>query len=150
MVKCEINDEEYNENISEQKPTLIVDNPLCNISEENSNYNSNQEIAHKKKVKLIKTKTETTNNVCNQCGHEFTDKSSLKKHIKTVHEGIKRFKCTQCGWATNQSYDFKRDILSLRQLNICDLHDPRNLRLCVVYGPAFLRAGRAQVLENLT
>ena len=34
--------------------------------------------------------------MCNICGKGFVDKGHLKSHIKSVHEGIKPFKCPHC------------------------------------------------------
>ena len=34
---------------------------------------------------------------CNQCDHQFTQQSSLKTHIQSVHEGIK-YACKRCNY----------------------------------------------------
>ena len=38
---------------------------------------------------------------CPECGHEFTWKSNLTTHIKTVHRGQK-FKCPECDYEATQ------------------------------------------------
>ena len=41
---------------------------------------------------------------CPECGHEFTWKSSLATHIKSVHMGQK-FQCPECDYeATKKRY----------------------------------------------
>ncbi len=35
-------------------------------------------------------------NTCNQCGHCFVQSADLRKHVKTVHEGLRPFQCDIC------------------------------------------------------
>ena len=36
-------------------------------------------------------------NTCEECGKSFYAKHQLRSHIKTVHQGIKDYKCKYCG-----------------------------------------------------
>ena len=36
---------------------------------------------------------------CNQCDQQFVQQSSLKRHIQSVHEGMK-YACNQCDYQT--------------------------------------------------
>ena len=40
----------------------------------------------------------SSNNACTTCGKVYTSKGTLRKHIKSVHEGV-RYPCTLCGKA---------------------------------------------------
>ena len=46
---------------------------------------------------------------CNQCSFEATLQQSLKRHIKSVHEGF-RYQCSYCSLSTVQPHDLKRHI----------------------------------------
>ena len=34
---------------------------------------------------------------CEHCGKEYTEKKSLRTHIKRDHENVREEQCTQCG-----------------------------------------------------
>ena len=42
---------------------------------------------------------------CNICHHELTEKSKLKRHINTIHLGLKTFKCEICGVSFGHSFN---------------------------------------------
>ena len=46
------------------------------------------------KLKPIKVKLR---NKCDECGKFFTTDRNLKRHIKSVHEGVREHKCDTCG-----------------------------------------------------
>ena len=35
---------------------------------------------------------------CEQCDYKTKDQNHLKRHIQTVHEGIRRFPCNHCDY----------------------------------------------------
>ena len=53
----------------------------------------------------IKTEYEDTGNYatkCNDCFKKFDYKSQLNIHLKTVHQGIRPFECSECTkWISN-------------------------------------------------
>ena len=42
------------------------------------------------------------NNPCNQCKYKATDKPSLRKHIRPIHEG-QRYPCDRCDYKATQT-----------------------------------------------
>ena len=52
---------------------------------------------------------------CNICEYKSGRKSTLKRHIKTVHEGIKDFKCSICEYKTGIKTDLKKHIESVHE-----------------------------------
>ena len=44
---------------------------------------------------------------CEICDLEFTTKTHLKRHIESLHNGVK-FPCNQCNFVTNRKDNFKR------------------------------------------
>ena len=45
---------------------------------------------------------------CSQCDKFFSQQGNLKAHIKTIHEGVKDFRCDICGDAFGYSYELKK------------------------------------------
>ena len=52
---------------------------------------------------------------CKFCDYESGQKSSLKEHIKSVHEGIKPFKCKLCDYESGQKSSLKEHIESVHE-----------------------------------
>merc|ERR1712062_63627 len=46
-------------------------------------------------------KSDSTNKVCFECGHQSGKKTILTKHMKIVHGMIKKYQCTFCGYITS-------------------------------------------------
>ena len=65
-------------------------------------------------IKRAHTHVGIKDQVCTHCGKGF-DKSKLKRHIETVHEGIKRFKCHLCTNAYGQSHELKKHLMSFHK-----------------------------------
>ena len=61
--------------------------------------------------KHIKSIHEGVKYPCNQCQNKFTDMSNLRKHIKSIHEGVK-YPCDQCSYKATQMGDLKKHIKS--------------------------------------
>ena len=51
---------------------------------------------------------------CNQCAKHFYDKSTLKKHVRTIHEGAK-YPCDQCNHKATRLYSLQQHIKSVHQ-----------------------------------
>ena len=69
----------------------------------------NIEIADSEEVSTLKS-DDGTNNACDICEKSFKRADSLKRHFKTVHEGVKRHKCETCEKAFGKSGSLKRHI----------------------------------------
>ena len=55
---------------------------------------------------------------CKNCDYKTTQKGHLKKHIESVHEGIKpanKFKCNICDYETVQNSKLKKHINSVHE-----------------------------------
>ena len=52
---------------------------------------------------------------CDICDHSFTHKYKLKGHIESVHEGKKEFKCDICDQSFSKKYHFKRHMASIHE-----------------------------------
>ena len=46
---------------------------------------------------------------CKKCGHNFAI-NEISRHIKTVHEGIKPYKCNKCDLSFGRKYNLKRHV----------------------------------------
>ena len=60
---------------------------------------------------------DTSNNQhqCTSCGKLFSGAVNLKKHISTVHEGLKNYKCESCDKSFSYSGHLKRHILTVHE-----------------------------------
>ena len=47
---------------------------------------------------------------CGYCKKSFVDKSTLKKHVKTVHVNLKNFKCDECDKSFGQNWILQQHI----------------------------------------
>ena len=47
---------------------------------------------------------------CNICHQELTEKSKLKRHINTIHLGLKTFRCEICGMSFGHSFNLKSHV----------------------------------------
>ena len=52
---------------------------------------------------------------CNICDFETSRKSTLKQHVESVHKGIKQFKCSICDYKTALKPNLRRHIESVHQ-----------------------------------
>ena len=52
---------------------------------------------------------------CDCCGKSFTRASSLKRHVKIVHEGIKDHECNHCGKSFSQARYLKTHVKSIHE-----------------------------------
>jgi len=52
---------------------------------------------------------------CNQCDKKFSQKSSLKKHIQTVHEKLKPYACDQCDLKFGEKCSLNRHIKGVHE-----------------------------------
>ena len=51
---------------------------------------------------------------CSQCDHRANGKSSLIRHIKSVHEGVK-YECNQCAYRTTKQVSVTCHIQSVHE-----------------------------------
>ena len=52
---------------------------------------------------------------CESCGKSFSHAHTLKKHIHTIHEGHKDYKCVPCGNSFSQAHHLKRHIFKIHE-----------------------------------
>ena len=52
---------------------------------------------------------------CNNCDYETAQKAHLKKHIDSVHKGIKPFKCNMCKFEAAQEWNLNKHIESVHE-----------------------------------
>ena len=55
--------------------------------------------------------------VCNLCDKSFTTRNYLKKHIKIIHDGIKKWKCEYCPKAFSERNNLRRHVERLHEGN---------------------------------
>ena len=60
--------------------------------------------------KHIKTVHEGIRYRCDKCNKDFSDENYLKKHIAAIHEGLSKHKCDICGKAFSQKGDLTKHI----------------------------------------
>ena len=70
-------------------------------------------------------------NKCGLCGKSFSDGTTLKIHIHTIHEGHKDHKCKSCGKSFYQLSNLKTHIHAIhdgqkdhKTRNFTDTHPP--------------------------
>ena len=61
--------------------------------------------------------------------YAFSHSSSLKKHIKTVHEGEKKHRCTICDKTFSMGYSLKKHIKTV--------HERERSHICTICDKAF-------------
>ena len=67
------------------------------------------------KKKHIKCVHECQKQKCKFCEKEFPTDSKMKKHVESVHEGLKQYKCRQCDKAFGDDGNLKRHIKSVHE-----------------------------------
>ena len=64
--------------------------------------------------------------MCNLCDYKASEKSNLKVHVASVHQGIKPFKCKICNYEDAQKKNLKIHIQTVHEefkpfiCNICN------------------------------
>ena len=66
------------------------------------------------------TKEQKIRYKCKTCGKVFGENDDLRKHIRSVHEGIKNHVCETCGKAFSENRNLKKHILSVHDGVITD------------------------------
>ncbi|KAL3271195.1 hypothetical protein HHI36_021691 [Cryptolaemus montrouzieri] len=65
----------------------------------------------------------SSNHNCNYCDYQTTQKQILKRHVNSVHLGIKNFKCDECDFKTSKKYGLTRHVngvhLGIKIINVC-------------------------------
>ena len=56
-----------------------------------------------------------SDHTCSKCGHSFTSRETLHKHMENVHEGKKPHKCNFCEARFYQSFSLKKHISSVHK-----------------------------------
>ena len=71
---------------------------------------------------------------CTICGKKYASKQVLKKHIETMHNGV-RYRCNECSYLSSDKANLRRHVLTLHEglkfpCQNCDYHatDSGNLR----------------------
>ena len=74
-------------------------------------HNDNKKTNQKKQVAPLEIKQgERKLSKCKICGHSFSAKQDLKRHIKAVHEEKKQNKCLICDYASSRKDTLKAHI----------------------------------------
>merc|ERR1712150_434461 len=82
---------------------------------ENTTHNSNFDDSGstsevwKKNTSMVKGKDYNLLD-CKQCGYSSSDKSNLRRHIKSVHKKIKNYECEKCENAFSQKVHLEKHI----------------------------------------
>ena len=58
------------------------------------------------------------NHICKTCGKGFFRLNHLKRHVETVHEGHKDFSCEYCGKSFSQKGDMQRHKVKVHEREI--------------------------------
>ena len=107
--------EDYNELFNEVNDIVNEITTLeTNIDFEHKNE---KYINKERKIKKVQNKVNLKDTLysCNQCQmQEFSTKSNLMRHIKTVHEGVK-YPCTKCSYKATQTGDLQQHIKSVHE-----------------------------------
>ena len=74
---------------------------------------------------------------CKSCTKSFTRQGTLKKHIHIVHEGYENFKCESC----SKSYSAARNLKN----HIHTVHEGHKDYKCESCGKSFARAGKLKI-----
>ena len=69
---------------------------------------------------------------CDSCGKSFKYAGDLKKHIKTIHEGLRNYKCDSCGKFSTTSGNLKKHIFT---------HEGQRNHKCDSCGKSFTQSG---------
>ena len=78
--------------------------------------NKKQNINQKKQVAPLEIKQgERRLSKCKICGHCFSAKQDLKRHIEAVHENRKPHKCSFCDYSCSQKNDLNTHIASVHE-----------------------------------
>ncbi|XP_063907930.1 oocyte zinc finger protein XlCOF6-like [Zophobas morio] len=79
--------------------------PVCKKAFKNSKQLANHKMTHKTKKEIEKLKT-----TCEVCSKSFSDKRQLRIHMSVVHEKIKPFLCSYCGYKGSTRSSLKMHI----------------------------------------
>ena len=100
-------------------------------------YNMHLSIVHKENLEIkqeascdiLEKEIEEPEKVslqCENCDKAFTTRSSLNRHVASIHEGKKPLKCDICGFSCSLNYNMKRHVASVHggkkpfKCDICD------------------------------
>ena len=122
LIKQELSEHTINSNlIKTETPEVLIESPNSIKSEisETFNYESDPLETNKKYN-------------CEACGKAFGRARDLKRHIRSIHEGVKNNKCETCGKAFNR--------LDILNTHILVVHEGLKNHKCEICGKAFGRA----------
>ena len=69
----------------------------------------------KSSMKLHMKKVHKRQYKCNLCPYETVQESRLSRHVKSVHEKLKRYFCEQCSYAASDNYSLKFHVMSVHE-----------------------------------
>ena len=98
-----------NQNEQIQRPT----EDMPNIRPEDEDVLSQISVIDSDSLKNSKKERLVTQ--CKKCDKSFSKRSSLKVHIKTVHDKVKSYKCNSCSKAFGQKHNLKVHINTVHE-----------------------------------
>ena len=118
--------------VEDEKAEEPTNNELEHNTKTNTGLSDNMQLISNSKFKC--EKNEEGMFVCDQCERQFSDRSNLRTHIKSIHEGVK-YPCDQCHYQATKRTNLENHVKSKHEgmkfaCDQCDFQSrwPNNLR----------------------
>ena len=128
MVKCELKEEFDEDDIPDDDN---LDSIPSNLQDEEIMKAVQRKISREKIKKSSADKIKKPKN-CDSCKKTFPDSYSLKRHVTTVHEGIRKHKCESC----QKEFGLRGNLIK----HIRTVHEGLKNHVCDLCGKAYGRS----------